>query len=198
MIETLESWLYRTLPTYGYILLFVGSLLENIVTLSLIVPGTFLLALSGVLAGQGILKLPTVIFVAYLGTLLGDQLSYWIGRSNIIKISNLRINGSSNKIQWWIAEAYLFFIILAHFSPFIRSFGPVTCGALKIPYRRWLIFDMLGAFIWVCTVTSICYLFGLHSHYMNFLEQMGTSITITLIIGLIINYTVIFIKKKKI
>src|SRR3982751_956888 len=62
--------LAELLQNYGYAVLFVGTFLE----------GETILVIAGFLAQQGYLKLPLVILVASFGTLVGDQLFFYIGR----------------------------------------------------------------------------------------------------------------------
>ncbi len=63
---TLESFI----QTYGYLALLVGTFLE----------GETILVLAGFAAHLGYLNLPWVILVAFVGTLSGDQLFFYLGR----------------------------------------------------------------------------------------------------------------------
>ena len=61
----------QLLADYGYLAVFVGSLLE----------GETVLVLAGFAAHQGYLSLPLVLAVAFVGGTLGDQIFFWLGRA---------------------------------------------------------------------------------------------------------------------
>jgi len=63
---TIES----LIQTYGYVAIFVGTFLE----------GETVLVLGGLVAHQGYLQLPWVVLAAFAGTLIGDQLFFYLGR----------------------------------------------------------------------------------------------------------------------
>jgi membrane-associated protein len=51
-------------------------------------------------------------------------------------------------------------IILARFIPVVRTFAPIVAGVGKMPYKKFLAFNIIGAFIWTVGVTSAGYLLG--------------------------------------
>ena len=70
-MSELESFVQN----YGYGALFLGTLLE----------GETVLILAGLMAHMGLMKLPLVVLVALLGSVLGDQFYFFLG---IIRVNN--------------------------------------------------------------------------------------------------------------
>src|SRR5947209_19790568 len=66
--------------TWGYPLVLLGALLENTALLGLILPGGSLVLLGAVYAQQGVLALPLVLVLGWLGMVLGTSLDYAFGR----------------------------------------------------------------------------------------------------------------------
>ena len=63
--------LAEMVSTYGYAAIAIGTFLE----------GETVLILGGFAAYRGYLELPWVLVSAFIGTLLGDQLYFYIGRT---------------------------------------------------------------------------------------------------------------------
>src|SRR5579884_1164195 len=71
----------RTLfERWGYLVVFLGILMENTLFLGLFIPGVFVLLLAGIGAADGILDLRLAFLLAVAGTSLGDTISYLAGR----------------------------------------------------------------------------------------------------------------------
>jgi membrane protein DedA with SNARE-associated domain len=68
------------IETYGYLAISVGTFLE----------GETILVLGGFAAHQGYLALPGVIAAAFFGSLLGDQLFFYLGRTHSRKVLDKR------------------------------------------------------------------------------------------------------------
>ena len=73
-------------------------------------------------------------------------------------------------------------VILARFIPAIRTFAPVVAGASKMRYRTFLLFNVIGAFLWAVCITYLGYLLGTQ------FERMGLEIDHILlpVIGIIL------------
>ena len=51
-------------------------------------------------------------------------------------------------------------IIIARFVPIVRTFAPIVAGAAEMPYRRFVIFNVVGGFLWVTSMTLAGYFLG--------------------------------------
>jgi membrane-associated protein len=51
-------------------------------------------------------------------------------------------------------------IIIARFVPIVRTFAPIVAGAANMPYRRFVVFNVLGGFLWVFSMLLSGYFLG--------------------------------------
>ena len=56
-------------------------------------------------------------------------------------------------------------IIIARFVPIVRTFAPIVAGAAQMPYRRFVMFNVVGGFLWVFSMILGGYFLG------NFVER---------------------------
>jgi membrane-associated protein len=117
-------------------------------------PGDSLLITAGIFAAGGFLQLKWLLVPAMLCAILGDQVGYWIGRSAGAAL--YRREDSFFFRRSHLQRAHDFYekyggraVILARFVPIIRTFCPPVAGAAKMPYSRYLTFDIFGGAFWI-------------------------------------------------
>ncbi|PPL18872.1 DedA family protein [Microterricola pindariensis] len=130
-------------------------------------PGDSLLFTVGLLTATGFVQFPiwvtaSVIFVAAFA---GDQLAYYLGRKAgpaIFKREQSRFFNPAN-----VERTNAFFdkhggkaIILARFLPVFRAFVPVAAGVGRMPYRTFITFNLIGAFLWGVGLTLVGFFLG--------------------------------------
>ncbi len=153
---------HRLFESYGYWVIFLGTLSENTLLLGLVVPGVFVVILAGVAAGDGTLSLPVALALGIAGTAIGDTISYFVGRagwSRLGRSSSLR--AAADKMREPIMRKGMVFVLLYHFAGYTRLIGPAGAGALNIPYRRWAPADYAGATLWITVYMAAGYGLGL-------------------------------------
>ena len=147
---------------YGYLVIFLGTCLENMLFLGLFVPGIFVLLLAGISAQNGLINLPLAFVIGVIGTSLGDTVSYFGGR-----FGWKRALEHAAKVPWMdtihhaLQRHPVLFVFAYHFMGYTRLVGPLTAGALRLPFARWWVLDFLGAMLWVGTYLGLGYLFGM-------------------------------------
>jgi membrane-associated protein len=118
-------------------------------------PGDSLLVTAGIFAAlpDGI-PLKWLLFPVMLCAIVGDQIGYWIGRSAGAAL--YRREDSMFFRRSHLRRAHDFYekyggraVILARFVPIVRTFCPPVAGAAKMPYARYLAFDICGGILWV-------------------------------------------------
>ena len=149
-----------------YALLFAIIFVETGLVVMPLLPGDSLLFSVGLLASaSGQLSLTTVIPIMIIAALLGDQLNYYIGRNfsewvksreKILFLKREHIE----KTEAFYAEYGSKMVILARFIPIVRTVAPFVAGAGRMSYPVYLIFGVLGACLWVISITLAGYFLG--------------------------------------
>ncbi|MHA8077051.1 VTT domain-containing protein [Aquirufa sp. TARAVU-A1A] len=149
-----------------YALLFAIIFVETGFVIMPLLPGDSLLFSVGLLAAaSGQLSLTTVIPLMIIAALLGDQLNYYIGRNfsewvksreKILFLKREHIE----KTESFYAEYGSKMVILARFIPIVRTVAPFVAGAGRMSYPVYLFFGVVGACLWVFSITLAGYFLG--------------------------------------
>ncbi len=128
-------------------------------------PGDSLLVTAGIFSAAGVIPLKWLLAPVMLCAIAGDQIGYWIGRSAGAAL--YRREDSFFFRRSHLQRAHDFYekyggraVILARFVPIIRTFCPPVAGAAKMPYGRYLAFDIFGGIFWVGTMILGSYSLG--------------------------------------
>jgi membrane-associated protein len=156
-VETYGAWVYA--------LLFLIIFTETGVVVMPFLPGDSLLFVVGALAGVGLLNLPLVMALLVVAAILGDQVNYSVGRYFGPKVWQWEQSRFFNKAAFEQAHAFYekyggITIILARFMPFIRTFAPFVAGVSAMSRGKFSFYNVVGALIWVISLTLAGYWFG--------------------------------------
>jgi len=156
--------------TYGYILVFAGALAENTALLGLLMPGGTLAALGALYARAGTLNLAWVIILAWLGTVLGYQVDYLLGRYPLGRLVShwgdtrlgrrFRLAGRMRLARRVLTKHGGKAILLSHAAGHMRSFVALSAGATHMPYARFLAIELVAALLWNGVFCALGYLLG--------------------------------------
>jgi membrane-associated protein len=163
---TVIQELIATYDTLIYFLLFMVVFVETGFVIMPLLPGDSMLFAIGVIAATtGQLSMSIIIPLLIIAALLGDNLNYFVGNkfgSYIKKRGNILFLKKE-----YITQTEAFFekngpkaIILARFVPIVRTIAPFVAGAGSMKYRTYLLNCILGAIIWVVSITFLGYFLG--------------------------------------
>ena len=145
--------LEHLIAQYGYLAILIGTFLE----------GEMILVLGGFAAHEGLLNLWLVIALAFLGTLAGDQLYFFLGRMKghalIKRFKFLREN--IHHVHNLLEKYDTLYIIGFRFLYGLRTISPVIIGTTKIKTSKFVILNIIGAAIWAIAFGFLGYVFGL-------------------------------------
>jgi membrane-associated protein len=171
MIEVLKHLLAALYDVRGLIewggtlLVCVIVFVETGMFVGFFLPGDSLLVTAGVFAGAGHMKLAELLTLVTLCSIAGDQLGYLIGWK--AGESLYRREDSRFFKKRHLERAHEFYekyggktIIIARFVPIIRTFCPPVAGAAKMKYSRYLVYDVVGGFLWVWSMVLVGYTLG--------------------------------------
>jgi membrane-associated protein len=140
---------------------------ETGLLIGFIFPGDTLLLVTGVLTFTGTIKIPIwwVVLAIGLAAFLGGEVGYYIGKKAGPRIFERKETGFFSIANVKRTNAFFerfggFAVILARFVPIVRTFAPIAAGVGKMSYRRYSLYNAIGAFIWGAGVTLIGFLLG--------------------------------------
>jgi len=150
---------------WTYVILFAIIFLETGLVIMPFLPGDSLLFVGGAAAASGILDLQLLIIAIIAGAVLGDTLNYWIGNRIGLHIFLERFPNLVKKE--YIDRTYGFYekyggatIFVARFVPLVRTFAPFLAGIGSMQYRRFLVYNVLGATAWTLGIVLGGYYLG--------------------------------------
>ena len=161
------EWIFANYGTAIYVILFLVIFIETGLVAMPFLPGDSLLFTAGLFAASGELNLGAVLGLLFVAAVLGDNCNYWIGRKIGLKIFDIKFKGKSIVKREYLTKTEEFFdkngvkaIIMARFVPFVRTFAPFAAGVGKMEYKKYFMFDVLGGFLWIFSLTIAGYLLG--------------------------------------
>ena len=145
---TLESFL----ETYGYSALLVGAFFEGETTM----------VLGGLAAYLGYLDLPWVILIAFVGTLMGDQLFFYLGRwhSRAILAWRPGLESRLDRVKQHIERHQMQLILVFRFLYGLRIITLFGLGMSRIPATYFFLLSTISALVWAAAMGIGGYLFG--------------------------------------
>jgi membrane-associated protein len=154
-----------TYGTWVYALLFAILFVETGVVVMPFLPGDSLLFVVGALCGAGLMDVSVAMLVMLVAAILGDQCNYMIGRYFGPKVFQWEQSRFFNRKAFDQAHAFYekhggVTIIVARFMPFIRTFAPFVAGVAEMSRHKFTLFNVVGALIWVVSLTLAGYYFG--------------------------------------
>lgn len=191
---TLTDQVLAAFLTYGLPVLF-GVIL--ICSVGIPFPISLMLVAAGSFVEQGEMKLWQVIAVASGAAVIGDQIGYglsrWGGRRLINRIS--RKIGVENKIKeaealskrWSGAGIFFSRWLITALGPWVN----VASGIAGYPWRRFLLWDVLGEVLWVLLYVGIGYAFSNRVQYLAEILGNLSWVIVGLILTVILGWQLI-------
>lgn len=145
-------------------------------------PGDSMLITTGVLCNplnpnyvEG-LHLSTFMISLTAAAIIGDQLGYYLGNKTGDAVSN-RPDGILFKRKYF-ERAHAFYekygvvaIIACRFIPVMRTFVPFVAGMARMPYKKFLMWDIVGGFLWINSLLIAGYYLG-QSRFADRLDKV--------------------------
>ncbi len=160
------DWFLSLLGQYGYLIVFAFTISENIFILGSFTPGETIVVAAAFLGAQGQLSLAGVWLASVLGTLVGSNISYLIGRRGgrtALTTWSERFHIPMMRIE--AAEEYFYnhgskTVFLARFAAGVKNFVPMIAGASHMGLFWFEMFSLLGAIAQTTLMVAIGYFVG--------------------------------------
>ena len=176
LLHTLDT-LIRLIADYGLLVVFVNILVQQ---LGAPVPGYPTLVVTGALAARGELNLAALLGTAVVACLIADCIWHAIGRHSGRRVLRMlcQISLSPDGCVRQTESIFTRFgpasLVVAKFIPGFASVATALAGAMHIPRAAFLLFDALGALLWVGVGLGLGWLFApAVEQILDTLQQFG-------------------------
>lgn len=159
----------ETLLAKGGIFVYFGLIFivfaETGLAVGFFLPGDSLLVVAGLFAATGKLNLAVLVGTLFVAAVVGDAVGYFTGAKmgpRLFKKQKSLLFRPSH-----LQKAHAFYekyggktIVIARFVPIVRTFAPLVAGAAEMPYRRFVVFNVAGGFLWITSMLLAGYFLG--------------------------------------
>ena len=164
----IDKNLAEIINNYGsasYLILGLVVFCETGLVITPFLPGDSLLFAAGALTVGSSLNILTLLAVLLIAAIAGDAINYQVGKRIGQKVYTF-------KDSWYFKQEYLkkteeYYskyggktIIIARFVPIVRTFAPFLAGVGSMSYQYFAFYNIVGAILWVCSLTLAGYFFG--------------------------------------
>jgi len=202
----LDEHLFTMINEYGvwiYVILFLIIFVETGLVVMPFLPGDSLLFAAGTFCAGVVkstgesaqLNLFLVLGLLFTAAVLGDSLNYWSGKNIGLRVLRWKIKNTPIVNPKHVEKTQLFFdkhgsktIIIARFVPIVRTFAPFVAGVGNMLYSRFIKFNVIGAFLWIFSLTLAGYFFGNLPWVQNNFETVIFSIIIFSLLPMVFEY----------
>ncbi len=192
----LDRHLFEFAHAYGawiYALLFLIIFCETGLVFTPFLPGDSLLFVAGALAGVGAINVHLLVVLLIVAAILGDSLNFSIGRWLGPRVFRM-------EDSWFFSRKHLdrakaFYdrhggktVVIARFVPIVRTYAPFVAGVGAMDYRRFLMFNVGGAVLWVVLLCYAGFLFGNIPVVRNNITKVIFGIIILSVLPVVVEY----------
>lgn len=174
-------------------MLFVIVFAETGLIITPFLPGDSLLFAVGTLSGGGLLNIWAAYATLIAAAILGDTVNYWLGHHFGHKVFSRESSRIFNRE--YLEKTRQFYdkhgrktVILARFIPIIRTFAPFVAGIGKMNYKTFILYNVMGAFLWVTSLTFAGYFFGALTIVKANFEYVVIGIVVISVLPMFIEY----------
>jgi membrane-associated protein len=193
------NWIFDHYNDSIYVVLFLVIFIETGLVIMPFLPGDSLLFMAGMFAANGKMDLAFILGSLSLAAILGDNVNYWIGRKMGLGVFEWKIRGRQLVKQSYLTKTEQFFekrgvaaIIMARFVPIVRTFTPFAAGVGKMKYRTFLIYDIIGGILWICSMTLAGYFLG----EIKWVRENNEKVVLLIILISVLPMLISFLKSK--
>jgi membrane-associated protein len=163
----LDEHLSQVISQYGVwtnLILFLIVFAETGLVITPFLPGDSLLFAAGTFAALGALDVRVLLVLLMVAAIIGDTVNYWVG-------AWVGPRAFSGRVRWlrkdYLDRTHAFYekhggktIIIARFVPIIRTFAPFVAGVGAMTYGKFLLYNIVGAVLWVGLFVLAGFFFG--------------------------------------
>jgi membrane protein DedA with SNARE-associated domain len=177
------------LVKYGYLLVFVWVLAEQI---GLPLPAFPLLVSAGALAGQGKMNLSLILLTCIVAALFADTFWYKLGQTrgagvlNFLCRMSLEPDSCVQTTRGSLDRRGPQTLLYSKFVPGLNTVAAPIAGMSRVPYSRFLFYDLVGTIVWACSSLMVGYIFSEQvDAILNRSRQVGQFVAVLAVLAII-------------
>jgi membrane-associated protein len=136
------------------------ALVECALFFGFIFPAEIAVILGGVLCSRGEVALWQAVPAAVLGAIAGDSIGYALGRRFGAPFLERKLGPRWRTVQTMLQRRGAAAVFIGRFSAFLRAAIPSAAGAAGVPYRTFLLWNVIGGVVWGTAFTLMGYAGG--------------------------------------
>lgn len=151
----------------GFYLLVFVIFAETGLFFGFFLPGDYLLFLAGMFVATNKLDVSIYVLIAGLiaAAVAGNFVGYWFGKKTGPVLYQRNDSFFFKKRFLRAAENYYkkqgaFALIMGRFIPIVRTFAPIIAGIVRLDYRKFAFYNIVGAFLWITSLTLLGFFLG--------------------------------------
>ncbi len=151
----------------GFYLIMFVIFAETGLFFGFFLPGDYLLFLAGMFVATNKLDVGilTMIVGLIFAAIAGNFVGYWFGYRTGPMLYNRKDSFFFKKKYLEAAEVYYkkqgaFALIMGRFVPIVRTFAPIFAGVVKLNPRKFALYNIVGALLWITSLTLLGYFLG--------------------------------------
>jgi membrane protein DedA with SNARE-associated domain len=203
LAEQLIEALLGLPSTTIYLLVGVLCWAEAAFFLGFVTPGEIAVATGGILASAGQVTLGWLIPIVVVGTLAGNSTGYWLGRrwgAGVLEWKPLQkpFGGAIEVARGFMERRGEWAIVLGRLATPTRIVVPFLCGASRLPYRRFVLFDVPATLVWALAWSLLGYFLG--GSWSLLQDVAGTAaifVLVLFVLGVLIRWITVLIARNQ-
>ncbi|MBK9282919.1 MAG: VTT domain-containing protein [Sphingobacteriaceae bacterium] len=167
----------------GLALLLFVIFAETGLLIGFFLPGDNLILLAGILCKTKpeLLKVDFFVLASLmvLAAVIGNMFGYWFGKKSGEKLFSRKDSFLFKKKHVELTNKYYhkyggnITLIIARFLPVVRTFAPIIAGVIKVDFKKFMFFNLIGAIAWIFSLASVGYflvqVFPQITNYMGYI-----------------------------
>jgi membrane protein DedA with SNARE-associated domain len=171
----LLDWFLAAMASWGYLIVFLFTIFENLFVVGTFTPGETVVIFGGLVASRGALSVTLVWIVSVAGTIIGSNVSYWLGRraglpsvrAFVERLAATRTGRffrvdaeSLDDVQQHFDDHGSKTVLISRFAVGVKNFVPAVAGAVRMPVFWYELYMVLGAMLYTSLMVAIGWFLG--------------------------------------
>ncbi|MGK5551959.1 DedA family protein [Actinomadura kijaniata] len=199
MLEHFNALVGGLPPALVYLVIAFLVFAEAALFFGFVFPGETAIVVGGILASQHRLSLGLLLAIAVVAAVVGDSVGYEIGRRYGTRILDTRAmrkhRTKVERAQELIRRRGAFAVFIGRWTALLRALMPALVGCARLPYPKFLLFNVIGGAVWVVVFTLGGFFAG--AAFEHFAKQAGRGLAAVLAVAVVAGLVVWSVRRHR-